>query len=67
MNYRPSTRPGYDGWALQIWGSTRLLPWSLCRTREECRALLRERGGLFERVGAEARPVKVRIRMEVCE
>jgi len=65
--FRRSNRWGYDGWALQIWGSDRLLPWSLCTTREQCRALLRERGGLFERVGAEARPVKVKIRMEVCE
>ena len=67
MNYRLPTRPGYDGWALRLVGSNRLLHWSLCTTREECRALLRERGELFQRLYADARPVKVRIRMEVCE
>ena len=67
MHFHPTTRQGYDGWALRLVGSARVLPWSLCTTREECRALMRERGGLFERVGAEARPVKVKIRMEVAE
>lgn len=39
----------------------------LCRTREEVRELLRERTkeGLFGRLAVSARPVKVRIRMEV--
>lgn len=66
MNYRPNPLPTHDGWALRLVGSDRLLPWSLCTTREECRALLRERGGLFGRLAVSARPVKVRIRMEVC-
>jgi hypothetical protein len=43
MNFRRSSRWGYDGWALRIDGAAEPLAWSLCRTREECRELLRER------------------------
>ena len=69
MNFRRSTRWGYDGWALRIDGAPEPLAWSLCRTREECRELLRERtkAGLFSRMAVSARPVKVKIRMEVAE
>ncbi len=69
MNFHPATRWGYDGWALLIDGAEKPLPWSLCRTREECRELLRERTkeGLFGRLAVSARPVKVKIRMEMCD
>jgi hypothetical protein len=69
MNFRRSTRWGYDGWALLVDGAQCPLAWSLCRTREECRELLRERTkeGLFSRLAVSARPVKVKIRMEVTE
>lgn len=67
MNFRRSNRWGYDGWALLIDGAQQPLSWSLCRTREEARKLLRERtqAGLFGRLAVSARPVKVKIRMEV--
>ena len=69
MNFRRSNRWGYDGWALRIDGAPEPLAWSLCRTREEVRELLRQRTkeGLFGRLAVSARPVKVKIRMEVCE
>lgn len=56
-----SKRYGHDGWALQMHGDSRPLPWTVSTTRAECRALRREREDLFER-GAEI--VKVRIRVE---
>lgn len=67
MNFRRSNRWGYDGWALLIDGAEKPLPWSLCRTREEVRELLRERTkeGLFKTLAVSARPVKVKIRMEI--
>ncbi len=69
MNFRHANRWTHDGWALLIDGAPHPLSWSLCTTREECRELLRERTkeGLFGRLAVSARPVKVRIRMEVCE
>jgi hypothetical protein len=59
-----SRRWGYDGWALLMPGATKVLDWTACTTRAECRELRAERGDLLDR-GAYI--VKVRISVEVVE
>jgi hypothetical protein len=57
-----SKRYGYDGWALKMPGATKVMEWTVCTTRAECRELRAERGDLLDR-GADI--VKVRISVEV--
>lgn len=55
-------RSKYDGWALLYPGASRVMPWTVCTTRAECRALRKMRGDLLDR---KAEIVKVKIQVEV--
>lgn len=57
-----SKRSNYDGWALLYPGATRVMNWTVCTTRAECRALRKSRGDLLDR---DAEIVKIRISVEV--
>lgn len=55
-------RWGYDGWVLLHPGATKVMPWTVCTTRAECRALRKSRADLLDR---DAKIVKVKISVEV--
>lgn len=53
-------RWSYDGWALRYRGDLSPLQWSVCTTRQECRALRDERADLAD----DFEIVKVKIKVE---